>query len=184
MIRIILAFVICILLGISSLYAQPIVVDGGTSFTPTVPLAIDYTSNTYVYRATTEIIFKAGFSSAQTGGTTTNYFLAYINVPNTSAIFAELKEEQDDSYTIALNSVLTFKYEEKYNVAANTPLNFVIYDYKMNPMTCLGLTKKYGSNYLSLNLIGYNFIHNQYYTLVVTGEKGEKKYLRFKYQGI
>lgn len=159
----------------------PVIVEGGTSFTPTVPLTVNYTSNAYVYRASTEIIFKAGFEVTQTGNNTTKYFLAYINTPNTSGVFAELKEEQDDSYCLALNAVLTFKYDEKYFVNTSSPLSFVIYNYKMQPMSCPAISKNYGLNYLKLDLIGYDFIQGQYYTMVVTGEKGEKKYLRFRY---
>ena len=166
-------------------YSQaPIIIDGPATFIVNPSNAskiINYTNNSYVYRASGEIQLLPGFEVTQTGNTTSKYFLAYINTPNTSGIYAELKEEQDDSYCLALNAVLTFKYDEKYFVNASAPLNFVIYNYKMQTMACPALLKQYGPNYFMLDLIGYDFIQNQYYIIVVTNEKGEKKFLRFKY---
>jgi len=176
----------CLFIGLTSYcYSQgPIIVDGPSIFVVNPNSAstiINYTNNSYVDRASGEITLLAGFQVTQTGNNTSKYFLAYINTPNTSGVYAELKEEEDDSYNLALNAVLTFKYNEKYFVNPSSPLNFVIYNYKMQAMSCPTLVKNYGPNYLMLNLIGYDFGQNQYYTMVVTGEKGEKKYLRFKY---
>jgi len=164
----------------------PAVNQGPGVWTPT-PVVVDMGTqpSTVVYRDPTSIDLTAGFQVIQADNTNnpSNYFLGYINVPAT-ANYAELEEVLDDAYYIAVNSLVGFKYEEKYNITSGKALNFTIYNAQNQVMAAPSITKQYGLNYLVLNLIGYNYVAGQYYLLVVTGEKGEKKYLRFKYVAI
>ena len=165
------------------LHAQPNIVEGGTSFQPApVLINLNTPNKTVVYRASVEITLKPGFEVTQTGNTSGKFFLAYINVPQ-NIYYAELKEELDDSYAYAFNSKVGFKYEEKNAVLANTPISFVIYNASYQQMvTPTTMVKNYGTNYLILDLVGYDFVQLQYYILEITNEKGEKKFLRFKFQ--
>ncbi|ABG60452.1 hypothetical protein [Cytophaga hutchinsonii] len=165
------------------LFAQPnIVQQSGTLNAPLVLMNLNTPNQTVVYRSDLEIIFKPGFEVTQTGNTTGKFFLGYINVPR-PVYYAELKEELDDSYAYTFNSKLAFKYEEKNAVAVNTLVSFVIYNASYQQMaTPGGLTKNYGNNYLVLDLVGYDFSQNQYYIMEITNEKGEKRFLRFKFQ--
>jgi hypothetical protein len=161
---------------------NPVIVEGAASFTPAA-VTVNYTSVTYVYRASTEVILTPGFEVTQTGNTTTNYFLGYINKPNANIYYAEVRDVLDDSYIYAFNSKVSFKYDEKNAVSTNTPVTFVVYNPSYQPMSVPNnLVKNYGSNYLTLDLVGYAFIQNQYYILEITNEKGEKSFLRFKFQ--
>ena len=150
---------------------------------PIVIVNLNTSSSTVVYRDPKSIDFKAGFQITQGGNSSQKYFLAYINVPG-PLMYAELEDELDDAYSVTVNSQVTFKYEERYNVATNATLNYAIYNAQMQPMpapSTFPLYKTYGINYFTVDLTGYNYVGNQYYILIITGEKGDKKYLRFKY---
>ncbi|MFN6943662.1 MAG: hypothetical protein ACK4ND_01850 [Cytophagaceae bacterium] len=150
--------------------------------TPGSSHIITLNHGTVLYEGEYFIVLQDGFHVTSTG-TTSNYFHAYISSP----IYAELKDKLDQSYYLARNGRLFFKYIETYFPDGN--LSYKIYDYQRNQLVPAippkALKRHVGTNFMDLDCMALNLTPNDginsFYILEVENDKGEKKYLRFKY---
>ncbi|HXA01111.1 MAG TPA: hypothetical protein VNW99_03930 [Cytophagaceae bacterium] len=144
--------------------------------------------NQKLYIAYDRYRYNVSYNSTQSNGKARVFI--YSN-PSISAItdyisYAELKTDLDGGYYTSIGNKFYFKYIEKYNQGASpgTVLNYKIFDYKRNVLGTASLNKVYGVNYYSVDLRGIaslNTNNQNYYTLEVYNDKGEKSILRFKY---
>lgn len=170
-------------------------IQAGSGLGSTYPYSISG-SSTVTMEATTEIILGPDcilYPNCGAGSGTTNNYFATNGYDNASAgnnyflarlvpplVYAELKTQLDGNYYVTSLGKFNFRYEEKYNDGL---LNCKVYDYQRNSISNFSnLTKQVGSNFYSLNIEnGGLFIINNYYTLEVINDKGDKWVLRFKY---
>lgn len=98
--------------------------------------------------------------------------------------YAELKHKPDGAFVFTQSGWLCFKYNERY--ASTASLDYTVYDdlhqvVSFTP-TPTSIQKKYGMNWVRVYLPRNSpFSMNSIYILEVTNSKGEKLYLRFKY---
>lgn len=163
------------------LFGQVVTTTNGATTYQSVVAA---SSNSIIYNSDLSIQFLPISTTTATTITATgaNYFHAYIKTANNCA---ELKTELDGSYYLPVDNILCFKFEEKYTEGT---LTYQIYDFQRNiksPSLSVNqnIPKIYGTKYYTLNLndVGFALVKDQFYTLEVTGSKGELLKLRFKY---
>jgi len=93
--------------------------------------------------------------------------------------YVVLKKRQDGSRAI-VDSDLKFKFRQEYAVPSGSSINYKIYDSQRNIILDDYLGLKYGFNWFTVSTNPLNSGEN--YTLEMEGNKGQKYYLKFKYQ--
>jgi len=127
------------------------------------------------------------YSSDYSGGASRPMitFVIYThNLFRRNPIYAKLYRELSGGLYRAYHNVLYFHYDEEYE-SPSTNLNYAIYHYSdmVTPVvdgSTLPLPLVYGRKEHQLNLSSASLTPGQVYILVVTNDKDEKFYLRFK----
>jgi hypothetical protein len=85
----------------------------------------------------------------------------------------------DHSPAVAISDKINFFYREDYQSGM---LHAKIYNFNKQINIDVSLLKNYGENYLELDVTSLGLVKNNIYTLEIKEEKGDRKYLAFKYE--
>lgn len=98
-------------------------------------------------------------------------------------VYGTLSEHLDGSFYVTQLGKLRFKYQERYKDTFR--LDFSIFDMQHNPVpvqVAVSPVKRYGMNWVELDLSGAGLVQDQYYVLEARNRKGDVLYQRFRYQ--
>ena len=115
----------------------------------------------------------------------TDFILRPIFMPKPPAHYASLRPRLDGAYYKAPGNYFTFEYDGEYQAG---DLQIKVYDWKRTQVLNTSSFIRHGHNKVTFTLQPpsgqlYNqFIPGAYYTVEVTNEKGETRYLRFQKQ--
>lgn len=93
--------------------------------------------------------------------------------------YATLQKKLDGSYYKFKNNKIRFRYNEKYR---SGNLNYKVYrypDYVLLSSLNHSIAKRYGDNWITIDLCDFFYSAGLVYILEVSDEKGRKQYLRF-----
>jgi hypothetical protein len=103
-------------------------------------------------------------------------------LPLSETPYAELLERLNGGYYLTVDGHLRIKYVERYKVESGATLNYRILDGSYTDVTPAGtLGKKYGTNWLDLDLSG-DLTDGEYYLFEVRDDKGDLSMFRFRFE--
>lgn len=99
--------------------------------------------------------------------------------PNPSSSYVILKKKLDGGRAI-VNGDLKFKFIQEYAVTNTATINYKVYNWQRNAVLDSDLSLQYGVNWFTVPTNALN--DDETYTLELEGNKGQKYYIKFKYQ--
>lgn len=99
--------------------------------------------------------------------------------PPATKNYSELKTLLDGGFVSLVDDKLRIKFTQEYEMSANSTLPYTIYDWQRNPFSGT-FNVSYGANFIEIPLAIHGLLGARYYTLELSGNKGEKYFLRFK----
>ncbi|HEX8545898.1 MAG TPA: hypothetical protein VF691_02990 [Cytophagaceae bacterium] len=130
------------------------------------------------------VSFALSMDNSSIGNLKNGYYTLGVKPKGTTEIGSNnynlLSPDKQASFPVVASGALRFSYDEAYK---SDVLTYSIYNYRKTMVANLPvLTKQYGDNFCTIDLLDKGLIKGAVYTLEVKGEKNSKYYLTFRYE--